>query len=70
MPEYIPISIVAKKLKCSDTKVRYLIKKGELKAVKKGTTKVEKKSLEEYIGGGNCPERSRRDTDHRHLVSP
>lgn len=49
MPDYLRISIVAKKLKCSDTKVRYLIKRGELKAVKKGTLKVEKRSLDEYL---------------------
>jgi len=49
MPDYLPISIVAKKLNCSDTKVRYLIKQGELKAVKKGTLKVERKSLNEYL---------------------
>ena len=53
MPDYLPISIVAKKLNCSDTKVRYLIKRGELKAAKKGTLKVEKKSLNEYLKGGD-----------------
>jgi excisionase family DNA binding protein len=57
MPNHIPVSIVAKKLGCSDPKVRYLIKRGELKAVKKGTTKVEKKSLEHYLKGGKKLER-------------
>ncbi|UCD85876.1 MAG: helix-turn-helix domain-containing protein [Deltaproteobacteria bacterium] len=52
MPEYLPISIAAKKLKCSDTKIRYLIKQGELKAAKKGIMKVEKKSLNEYLKRG------------------
>ena len=49
MPDFLPISVAAKKLKCSDAKVRYLIKGGELKAIKKGILKVEKKSLEEYL---------------------
>lgn len=52
MPEHIPVSIAAKKLKCSITKVRYLIKRGELKAVKKGILRVKRKSLEEYITAG------------------